>query len=258
VTRSTKADVRGFGVIPLSKFASMGSALCFPIEAMVFTTIIFLALERKANTRFTRRDILSFRGQVRVYGDDIVVPVDCVDSVITLLEAFGLKVNRDKSFWNGKFRESCGGDYYDGEWVTPVRVRRFFPQSQKQAEEVVSLVSLRNQLYFAGYWQTCRWLDRILKGMLGAYPVVHASSPVLGRHSVLPYEAERMHPHLHTPLVRGWKVKSRLPESILDSHGALLKWFLKGGDEPFQDVNHLLRAGRPRCVDINIGWSSPY
>jgi hypothetical protein len=257
-TRSTKADVFGHGVIPLSKFASMGSALCFPVEAMVFTTVIFLALEHDAKTRFTREDILSLRGRVRVYGDDIVVPVDSVDSVISYLGALGLKVNKSKSFWNGKFRESCGGDYYDGEWVTPVRIRRMLPSSLKQADEVISLVSLRNQLYFAGYWQTCEWLDRRLSNLLGAYPVVHPTSPILGRHSVLPYEAECYDEDTHSPLVRGWVTRSKTPRSDLDGTRALVKWYLKEGDEPIFDKDHLRFAGRPRSVGIKIAKRAPF
>jgi hypothetical protein len=257
-TRSLKADVLGHGIIPLAKFASMGSALCFPVEAMVFTTIVFMALEAQANTQFTLSDIKSFRGQVRVYGDDIVVPVHCVDHVIPYLEAFGLKVNKDKSFWNGKFRESCGGDYYDGEWVTPVRVRTDLPSSRERAEEVISTVSLRNQLYFAGYWQTCRWLDERLRSLLGAYPVVEPSSPVLGRHSFLPYQEGRVHGDYHSPLVEGWYVRVKKRQSVLDGSRALTKWFLKEGDQPIFDKDHLRYAGRPRAVGIKRGWKAPY
>jgi len=268
--RSSTADVPGHGVIRLSKYASMGSALCFPMEAMVFTTIIFMGMQKARSTHFTRKDILSFRGKVRVYGDDIIVPVDCVDSVIDCLEAFGLKVNVNKSFWNGKFRESCGGDYYDGRWVTPIRVRRVFPSSRKQAPEVASLVSLRNQLYLAGLWQTAYWLDREIEGLLPFYPVISRTahweqgkeadktrSNLLGRVSFLPAREERMHRSLHSPLVRGYYVTASIPKSSLDGTRALVKWYLKRGDEPFQDKRHLERAGRPRSVDIKIGWKSP-
>jgi len=75
-TRSRKADVLGTGVIPLSKFASMGSALCFPVEAMVFATVICLALEHDAKTRFTRDDIISLRGQVLSTGMILLSPLD--------------------------------------------------------------------------------------------------------------------------------------------------------------------------------------
>jgi hypothetical protein len=258
-TRSRKAHVEDLDVtVHLSKFASMGSALTFPIEAMVFLTIIFLALEVKANTQFTRQDILSFRGQVRVYGDDIVIPVDCVNFVIPTLEGFGLKVNKDKSFWNGKFRESCGGDYYDGEWVTPIRVRQDIPPSRKRAEEVISLVSLRNQLYLAGYWQTCGWLDERLRNLLGAYPVIHPSSPVLGRVSFLAYQSEKLHGDYQSPLVRGWYVHAKKPTSLLEGSRALVKWFLKEGEEPIFDKDHLRYAGRPRAVGIKLGLRAPF
>jgi len=268
--RSSKADVPGHGVLPLSKYASMGSALCFPMEAMVFTTLVFMGIQAARSTRFTRRDVLALRGQVRVYGDDIIVPADCVDSVIATLEDFGLKVNSNKSFWNGKFRESCGGDYYDGEWVTPIRVRRDFPSSLKQAPEIASVVSLRNQLYFAGFWKTCSWLDRQIEGLLPFYPVIAstamwedgaestiARSNLLGRATVLPVEGERMHRTLHKPLVKGYVVSAKVPPSFLDGPGALVKWFLKRGEAPFLDKHHLERAGRPRSVDIKIAWRSP-
>lgn len=265
-TRSTKADVPGHGVIPLAKFASMGSALCFPIEAMVFLTVVMMGIQSAHNTRLTRNGILSLRGQVRVYGDDIIVPVDCVDSVIRHLEAFGLKVNKDKSFWNGKFRESCGGDYYDGEWVTPIRFRRKFPESLKDAEEVISLVSFRNQLYLAGLWRTAGWLDQQLDVLLkGHYPAVQPTSPILGRVSVLRDDGfttnrrgERLHRSLHIPVVKGWVVNSKLPKNDLDNFWALEKWFLKRGEDPFEDVNHLQRSGRPRSVGIKIAWRPPF
>lgn len=105
--RSRKADVPGHGVIRLAKFASMGSALCFPMEAMVFLTVIFMGIQRSLNTSLTHKDIKSLMGSVRVFGDDIIVPVDHVDDVVRMLHAFGYVVNTGKSFWTGKFRESC-------------------------------------------------------------------------------------------------------------------------------------------------------
>jgi len=149
-TRSRKADVRG-KTIRLAKFASMGSALCFPMEALVFTTVVFVGIERALSRQLTRGMIQSFYGQVRIYGDDIIVPVEVVQPVMEELEAFGFRVNRDKSFWTGKFRESCGKDYYDGHDVSIVRVRRDLPLNRLQTEEVASAVSLRNQLFLAGY-----------------------------------------------------------------------------------------------------------
>nr|QDH86778.1 MAG: RNA-dependent RNA polymerase [Leviviridae sp.] len=67
--RSLRASVPGHETITLAKFASMGSALCFPIEAMVFITITFLAIEREQGCRFThKRDFLPFMGRVPSMG----------------------------------------------------------------------------------------------------------------------------------------------------------------------------------------------
>ncbi len=264
-TRSTKASVPAGKdgkriTINLRKFASMGSALCFPVEALVFTTIVFCAVEQALNTSLTKAHVRSYLGKIRVYGDDIIVPKDLVQTVIHYLEAFGLKVNSDKSFWNGKFRESCGGDYYDGSWVTPVRVRRNFPRSRRDVPEVVSLVALRNQLYWAGLWRATRYLDDRIREILGEshFPIVQSTAPGLGRESVLPYKADKIHDHVHNPLVKGWRTVSVPPASELDGIGALLKCLLKQGPTPFADPRHLERQGRPRAVRLKRGWMQPF
>jgi hypothetical protein len=251
-TRSRKADVLGYGVLDLAKFASMGSALCFPMEAMVFATVVFVGIEKELNTRLTRKHVESLTGQVRIYGDDIIVPVEYVHSVVKALEAFGLKVNAKKSFWTGKFRESCGKEYYDGTDVSIVKVRRELPRSQRHVQEIISAVSTMNQLYEAGLSDTADWLKEQL-GRLIPLPEVLPTSPVLGVHvNHLPFG--RTCANRHVPLVKGYVVKARLPNSPLDGSDALLKWFLKRGDKPFADKGHLERAGRPLAVDIKLGW----
>jgi hypothetical protein len=255
--RSVRADVPGFGVIPLTKFASMGSALTFPMEEIVFLTIIFYAIEQELGERLTRHDIASYRGRVRVYGDDIVVPVELVPRVVSALELFGFKVNRSKSFWTGKFRESCGKEFYDGHEVTIFRVRQLLPTQRTDATELISCVSLRNQAYWAGYWGTARYLDTLIQGLI-PLPNVTSTSSVLGRESALGYSEERIHPHLQHPLVRGMVVRSQIPLSKLEDEYALLKCHLKRGREPYADVRHLERQGRPRVVSIKLGWACPY
>lgn len=269
-SRSRKADVPGHGIIPLAKFASMGSALTFPLEAMVFTTLIFCGIEQDLGRRLTREDITSFSGKVRCYGDDIIVPVEHVRSVIDWLQAFGLEVNLGKSFWTGKFRESCGWDWYAGEDVRVTRLRSPLPSSRTDIQEIVSTVSTRNQLYKAGMWKTVAYLDRVLEGLI-PLPYVYESSPVLGRHSFLGIETPtRMCKDLHRPLVRGMMVHSTIPISRLDGPAALLKCLsmlerreasaleevflpsdagLQAGNE-----EHLDRQGRPRSVNIKSGW----
>jgi hypothetical protein len=258
-SRSTHADVPGHGVIRLAKFASMGSAVTFPVEAMVFSTLVMMGIADSLNRQVSPALVRELEDQVRVYGDDIIVPTDSVECVIDRLETFGFKVNLRKSFWTGKFRESCGREYYDGASVSIAKVRRRFPCSRKDVEEILSTVSLRNQLYMLGLWRATRFLDDILEECLnGFYPLVTEESPVLGRLSALGYEYSRMHPGLHAPLVRGYVVSARPPANAIDDHSALLKCLLKQGSEPFADSRHLQRSGRPRAVSIKLGWRSPF
>ncbi len=281
--RSRKADVDGFGVVRLAKFASMGSALCFPMEAMVFLTMIFVGIEQSLDSPLSAEKIQRLSRSVRVYGDDIIVPVDYVQSVIGALESFGIRVNRGKSFWNGKFRESCGKEFYNGSDVSIVRVRRELPASRKCVQELLSAVSLRNQLYMAGYWGAVRWLDDYLWKVLKYFPRVLPTSPVLGRFSFLGYDTDGEDPYLHRPYVKGYQVKSILPPDNLDGAGALLKCLLslERNDQttslglfpdeidwsrlslgdisslPTVDDRHLERAGRPQ-VRISLRKGSPY
>jgi hypothetical protein len=232
--RSRRADVPGHGVIRLAKYASMGSALCFPVEAMVFTTIIFLGIQRALNTSLTRKDIKSLSGSVRVYGDDLIVPIRQVRTIVQTLEHFGARVGLSKSFWTGKFRESCGKEYYDGRDVSIVRVRRMLPTTIADASGVISAVSLRNQLAEVGCFdRTVEWLDNRLWRILKYFPVVGPDSPLLGRVSTGTHldnhcpNVSKWDPSLHIPLVRGYVVQGKPPSDPLDGSGALLKCLLR-------------------------------
>jgi len=255
--RSLRADVRG-EVITLTKFASMGSALTFPIEAMFFLCLICLGIEKELNQPMTRKALKSLAGRVRVYGDDIIVPVEYVPSVIRSLEAFGLKVNSHKSFWTGKFRESCGKEYYDGSDVSLVKIRSLLPTSLSDAQEIISTISTRNQFYHAGMWETTKWLDTLLEGLI-PFPSVDETSPVKGKWSfVKPYQVDKLHGDYQSPVVRGIVVTSKKRQCPTDDIWALLKWFQKDGDEPFFDKEHLKYSGRPVDVSIKIRWASPF
>jgi hypothetical protein len=258
-TRSPNADVQGHGIISLAKFASMGSALCFPIEAMVFTTVVFIGIQRALARPLTNKDIKSFIGKVRVYGDDIIVPVEYARSVKESLEAFGFDVNSRKSFWTGKFRESCGKDYYDGQDVSIARLRNQIPTSRRDVDSLISYVSLRNQLYKLGLWKTVRRLDDYIEKILITFPAVNEGTAVLGKISFLGFETHKMDPNLQRPMVKAHVPIYRPRVNPLDGELALLKFFTakRSGQTDPPSVDHLQHSGRPVSVRIKHRWIHP-
>lgn len=192
-TRSRVVQLPSGDELVLNKFASMGSALTFPIEVMVFTSIVISAIceyERNHSRSYIRS--LAKRSDIRVYGDDIIVPTQYYPIVTRYLEEYGLKVNMTKSFHKGDFRESCGVDAYDGVDITPVYVRRRLPSSRRDVSELVSLVSFRNQwVARRGYNGTTDLLDRWIRDII-PFPAVTScdvdpkgrvaeAGPILGR-----------------------------------------------------------------------------
>ena len=261
--RSNLAVLPDGDIITLRKFAPMGSALCFPLEAMVFLTAVFVGIEdHLINTGgkrlLSRNAVKRFHGSVRVYGDDIIVPVEFVEAIAEVFSRLNWLINFEKSFIKGDFRESCGGDYFRGEDVTPVKLRRMPPTSRQQVRELESFVAFRNLLYMRGRWETCRALDQVIRKII-PYPLVSADSPLLGRLTFLPHEeylmrGDKWDRHLHHIVRKGVVVDNKIPVSRVSGVGALLKTLLVQSE----DVDHLERAGRPVARKAKLRYGRPY
>jgi len=92
----------------LEKFSSMGNGFTFELETVVFAAIA----KACAPDSILGHDVF-------VYGDDIILPSSSFRECLAALRFFGFEPNRKKSFGNGPFRESCGGDYFNGTAVRP-------------------------------------------------------------------------------------------------------------------------------------------
>jgi hypothetical protein len=115
---------------------------------------------------------------------------------------------------------------------------------------------MRNQLFEAGYLDTCEKLDAEVLKVISHYPRVASTSPALGRLTHGPLDRDGYDKHLQRPVVRGYVDVSTLPVDTLDGHGALLKWFLKRGEAPLSP-DHLIRSGRASVVRIKPRMVSP-
>ena len=93
-------------------FSSMGNGFTFELESL-----LFYAIAR------TVAYFGGFRGQISVFGDDIIGPSSMADDLISALEFCGFRTNPEKSFWEGPFRESCGAHWHGDQDVTPFYIR---------------------------------------------------------------------------------------------------------------------------------------
>jgi hypothetical protein len=180
-TRSDKCILPDGSIHHLTKFAPMGSALCFPTQSLIFASVcVYAALiyQQKVtgvNTELTDASIIdvaqSFKKDLDtfgtfqplgIYGDDICVDRRLTDEVINILLRLGFRVNHGKSFRGSQaFRESCGAFCLNGHRVDPMYFR--VPLSKKQsAYSIGSMVALSNECHNRGYANLRRYLIRHL------------------------------------------------------------------------------------------------
>lgn len=163
-------------VIKLNKFAPMGSALCFPIECLIFLGICLLGCRN-----------IGVKPDVGVYGDDLIVPVEAEDEIIRLLTLFGFIVNDKKSFFGyERFKESCGGEYFDGIDVSPLYIPRNFSCFVDHRPQLLeTYTDLANSLFSRDYKLMRRALLTTL--VLPNFPgVLFSRSPEKGIQSLQP------------------------------------------------------------------------
>jgi hypothetical protein len=110
----------------------MGNGYTFELESCIFAAICAECLSIRGHEAKLGEDLF-------VFGDDIIVPIDSADLVVSTLRWLGFETNNEKSFLKGPFRESCGGDFFNG---TPVR--GFYLKTALSKVNLLTLFSLHN------------------------------------------------------------------------------------------------------------------
>lgn len=230
-TRSKTTLLPDGRVITMKKFAPMGSALCFPIETLIFAAICEIVMgEVRDHRRYS------------VYGDDIIIPTERVGSLINVLEKLGFRVNREKSFYlrTHWFRESCGGEYCDGYDVTPIRVSRKYAHRELDVQ-VDTIVKLANNAYKRGYRNLRMFFIRRLR-TLGIAPLFSPDYLLADNYS-----------NYHT--VRRWrKDLHRIEVKVTDFASKYEKQALRSQDEFFR-LRHWFESTYDR-IAIGDGFES--
>lgn len=117
-------------------YAGMGNGTTFTVE-----TILFAAMAYAVSPHLTSPASFKSDARYSVYGDDVVIPGAYVERFTALANFLGMKVNLDKSFHKGPFRESCGYDYWEG-----INVRPAYVAEKEGGLNEVELVGIHNTL----------------------------------------------------------------------------------------------------------------
>jgi len=186
-------------LIKLVAFAPMGSAVCFPVETLVFWAISMASLmlvrprhERKPHLRPYGRKFAPFSGSVRelaseicVFGDDIIAPEDCVSTLISTLSSVGCSVNMSKTCRQTPFRESCGSEWFDQSDVTIIRNRRYNYEADLNIRDYPVLCGLQRKFFLRGLFNTaeliaqwCREIYPTCTVSIQCYRAASNSDPV--------------------------------------------------------------------------------
>ncbi len=128
--RSHRTELPDGTIIYNEKFSSMGNGFTFELESLLFLSIS-LAFRKVYGKEST---------PVGVFGDDIIIDKSYASQLCAFLERIGFLVNSEKSFLNGPFRESCGGDYYLGLAVRPTYFKELPDERYQRIFHVANLV----------------------------------------------------------------------------------------------------------------------
>jgi len=124
------------------KFSSMGNGFTFEIESLIFYATALCCAE------YLQIPLSKGSGNtVSVYGDDVIIPIDCLELFAEMCRFYGFTMNMKKSHFASCFRESCGKHYYSGIEVTPIYLKdrlSTIPAVYRFANAVRKLAHRRN------------------------------------------------------------------------------------------------------------------
>lgn len=137
----------------LVAMSPMGSAICFPVQTIVFTVMAIACVQKAYGCSYVEAKRL-----VRVFGDDIIVPDGpSTDLLLSFLTSVGCKVNVRKTCTLTPFRESCGGEWYNDVPVDFVKNRRYlYTAGELKLHPVFR--SLQRKFFLQGYRNTSELL----------------------------------------------------------------------------------------------------
>lgn len=158
--RSPFAELPNKEWVELHMISTMGNGFNFPLQTIIYACALKSAY--KIHGLSLMRSSKQELGNFGVFGDDIVCHKSAYDSLLRLLELLGFIVNKNKSFNDGPFRESCGGDYVSGRNVRGVYAKHLdSPQDVYKLYNRLSFWSADQDIRLSkslSYLLSCAWV----------------------------------------------------------------------------------------------------
>lgn len=237
--------------LKLKKFSTMGSACTFPVESLIFLGCALASLAVAEDvTRINSKTLSRLSKRVLVFGDDIVVPSHAGELLEDLLTHLHFKVNQQKTFRTGKFRESCGLEAFDGVDVTPAYVLRI-PEARRP-ESVVSAVESSNNFHRKGWWHAAAAIKKTVT--VSKILTVSAGSGTFGWMSFCggkENSRKRYSSTLHRDETLGICIRTKVKKVPATGGGPLLQYFTEA--PPADVVWQSGAPGRP-SLKLRLGW----
>jgi len=252
-TRLTRDNIsREPGFLSLRKFASQGAATTFPVQSLVFL-VIALACSVKGQPTITK--ILGLRNRVRVFGDDIILPAHGYEQLCEVMRLLQLKVNEEKSYITGHYRESCGVDGYRGHDVTPVKPKTLVADGPESAQ---AIIDTSNNLFKRLYWRAAKACvdqlpPRIRKNLRVVGMTDSGFSGLASFSGSFEDHLEfRWNKNLHRYDVKVWTSSAKTLHVDRDGFEPLLEFFSRPWDPSFPRV--VSKYDRSRKVRYGLAW----
>ncbi len=116
--RSARIELPDSSLIAYESMYTMGNALCFTIESLIFA-----ALTASVISNYAGCGLLESCRRFRVFGDDLIVKSEYYQYLYDVLQRAGLKPNIEKCCHDTLIRESCGSWFVQGIDVRILRPR---------------------------------------------------------------------------------------------------------------------------------------
>jgi hypothetical protein len=259
----------------LRMISTMGNGFTFPLETMIFSCCVSAAYSIAGVPLVRNRRRPAKPGNFGVFGDDIITDSNATGYLWRLLRLLGFKINADKTFNSGPFRESCGSDYFKGKNVRPIFLKKLAtPQDIYVACNRIVEYTSKTGIFLPNLYEslisTLKHVNRVplwenteaglrTPNLQGGYRPYRPSpkNVRVGSWYLAPFKGRKYRVVSH----RGGQVSKKLvyqPIIALNAHGAFLSFLhgtIRDGKIGVERQNPIYRLAKKRLA---VNPASPY